>query len=137
MKISRRNFLGKAMKSLALVVVAPMVAIPKPSPPQPGLPRGNAKDKGEVIKVRRYTFECTDYVQQIKILDYKPGMTIPYESLDKERSCINCMYAHACTETGKRFIKHNPAQHKPFVPEIWSKELMARFYKSTAFDKFI
>ncbi len=53
--ISRRNFLGKALKSLALVVVAPtlIAKYPVPALPQPGRP-GGKQDKGEVIKFKKY-----------------------------------------------------------------------------------
>ncbi len=114
MKISRRSFLGKSLSTLALLVVAPatMISTPKNVASQIG---GNIKDKGEVIGFRKYgDFECNDYTRQIKILDWTPGMKIPYESPVKP-SCGECMHAHACTGNGKHFAKRKCDDFKPYI----------------------
>ncbi len=136
MKISRRSFLGKAMKSLALVVVAP-VLIPRlatkeiTANPVP-------KDKGKKIGFRRYgsKFKCDDFKPYIEVMDYKAGETITYQDLRTDE-CSMCAKSAGCTETGKRFTKHNPVQHKPFMPEMWGKKLHASLRKEAFLTKLI
>lgn len=129
MKLSRRGFLGKALKGLVVAAIAPILPTvtksitANPVPPVPNI--DNDALIGRVIKSRKYEFSCKDFSPQITIYDYKPGQTIPYEDFsDVKPSCTGCQYAHACTATGKKFVKH-----KPFIPEIWSKKLQAEWYK--------
>lgn len=133
MKLSRRGFLGKSLKALAVVAIAP-VAIPKV------IAEITANPVPPIVKPipEPTSFPCKDFQPNITIADYKPGETIPYQDLLAiEPSCMECQYAHACTATGKRFVKHEPAQHKAFEPEIWSKELQARFYKDAFLTKLL
>lgn len=126
MKISRRSFLDKAMKSLALVVVAP-VLLPRlatkeiTANPVP-------KDKGKKIGFRRYgKVTCDDFKPHIEVHDYKAGETITYQDLSTDE-CDMCAPRAKCTQNGKQFQDSM---------ELWSRKLQARLYKETILNKFI
>jgi membrane-bound inhibitor of C-type lysozyme len=127
MKISRRNFLGKAVKSLALVVIAPMVAIPKPSPSQPGRPPGShVKDKNKAIQVHS-KFECVDFKPYIEVKEYKAGQTVTFQDLRTDE-CSMCAKRGKCRQGGKYFQDGM---------EYWSRKLQARLYNEAILTKFI
>jgi hypothetical protein len=139
MKLSRRGFLSKTLKGLAVAAIAPILpAVTKSITANPVPNTDNDALKGRAIKVRKYEFSCKDFQPQVTIAEYKPGETIAYQDLSEvEPSCMDCQYAHACTANGKQFVKHEPDMHKPFIPEIWSKKLHAKFYEKTILDKFL
>jgi hypothetical protein len=115
MNISRRNFLGKSLKAMAVAALAPVI-----------VPLIKTKEIA-ANPVPKDKFECNDYLQQIKIIDYTPGMKIPYESAVTP-ACIECMFFDKCEAGGKKFVQINESPKKTMAQ--WSRKLQARWYDS-------
>jgi hypothetical protein len=123
MKISRRSFLGKSLKTMAVAALAPVIVPLIKTKSITANPVPPVQDKGEVIKVRKWKgIECNDYSPQITIQDYRPGETIEYQGLGRYPSCKSCMYNAKCTCNSKEFQS---------ALEYWSRNLQERLCKET------
>ncbi len=127
MKTTRRNFfkvLAGTVGAVALTAIVPF----KPSFPEVEA-QSAIKPKGKHPK----DVLCQDFNPQVTIQDYKPGETIKYIDLAKiEHKCNNCMFEDRCTCTGERFCGLESGQ---YVPEIWSKKLMKKWYEKSFVGK--
>ncbi len=136
--ISRRKFLGKSLKAMALAIAAPLVlphvkSTANPIPPQPtSTPNitGENLNKGDEIGFRRYNskYDCVDYCPNVTIQEYVPGETIKFQDLGANPSCDKCLYFAKCTCKGKHFEDSLA---------LWNKKLQARLYKEAFLTKFV
>lgn len=131
MNISRRNFLGKSLKAMAVAALASVIVPLIKTKSITANPVPTVEDKGEVIQFRKW-INCDDYLQQIKIIDYVPGMKIPYES-PVTPVCIECAFYNKCTATGKGFAQVS----QKFVPEVRNRKAMQRWYKECKFSEYV
>ena len=135
--ISRRNFLGKSLKAMALVIAAPIVlphvkSTANPIPPQPtSTPNitGENLNKGDEIGFRRYNskFDCADFKPHIEVKEYKAGQTVTFQDLRTDE-CSMCAKRGKCRQGGKCFQDGM---------EYWSRKLQARLYDEAILTKFL
>lgn len=128
MNISRRGFLGKSLKALAVAVVAPVIVPLIKTPTLTANPVPITEPSVDVVEITKsdVVLDCRDYSPQITIQDYVPGQKLVYEDLWADPySCAKCMYFDHCTATGGKYEK---IDSKRFIPEIWSRKLAAKFY---------
>ena len=123
MTVSRRSFLSRSLKLVAVAVAAPFAL---------KISAATAVKEVVAAPVQEPVFKCSDYSPQITIQvhEYNLRAPIKYQELGKYPSCGTCEWVDKCTAEGCRFVSAGLTDM-----EVWSKKLTRKWYEQSFLGK--